>query len=149
MYAIHLSAVDNAGNIKTTRRFVLFDDLSEVTFNYKGFTFVETASAQTNFTWVTKDTGNLLVRWTGRFMNQRHEHNMWLARVNPYPNIEASHDDYDGRRTVNEVPNVQGKIVLLNFYTQFFIIRNRAFRKGFFACEINTTLWSKIFIKST
>lgn len=149
MYAIHLSAVDNAGNIKTTRRFVLFDDLSEVTFNYKGFTFVETASAQTNFTWVAKDTGNLLVRWTGRFMNQRHEHNMWLARVNPYPNIEASYDDYDGRRTVNEVPNVQGKIVLLNFYTQFFIIRNRAFRKGFFACEINTTLWSKIFIKST
>lgn len=133
MYAIHLSAVDNAGNIKTTRRFVLFDDLSEVAFNYKGFTFVETASAQTNFTWVTKDTGNLLVRWTGRFMNQRHEHNMWLARVNPYPNIEASYDDYDGRRTVNEVPNVQGKIELLNVYTQCFIYNiNMTFRRVVF-----------------
>lgn len=114
MYAIHLSAVDNAGNVKTIRKFVLFDDLSKVTFNNNGFTFLETASAQTNFTWVSKDISNLLVRWTGRFMNQRHEHNMWLARVNPYPNIEASYDDYDGRRTVDEVPNVQGKIEFLN-----------------------------------
>lgn len=114
MYAIHLSAVDNAGNVKITRKFVLFDDLSKVTFNNNGFTFLETASAQTNFTWVSKDISNLLVRWTGRFMNQRHKHNMWLARVNSYPNIEASYDDYDGRRTVDEVPNVQGKIEFLN-----------------------------------
>lgn len=41
MYVIYFFVVDNVGNRKIIRRFVLFDDFLEVIFNYKGFIFVE------------------------------------------------------------------------------------------------------------
>lgn len=112
MYTVHFSAFDKAGNVKTSRKLILYDNLSIVTINNKRVTRVETASANTNFTWVSEDTTSVLVKWTGRFMNERHTHNMWLALVNPYHGIETAYDDHDGRRTVDEVPNVQGTLFL-------------------------------------
>lgn len=111
MYAIHLSAVDKAGNIKMSRKLVLYDNLSKVTFNVKRNTRVETASSQTNFTWVTKETNKIFVKWWGRFINHRHDNSRWLTKINPYPKIDRAYDDFDGRRTVDEVPNIQGILV--------------------------------------
>lgn len=113
MYAIHLSAVDKAGNIQTSRKLVLYDNLSKVTFNGERNTRVKTASSQTNFTWVTKNTNMIFVEWYGRFMNHRHDNLRWLTKINPFPKIGRAYDDFDGRRTVDEVQNIQGILVTI------------------------------------
>lgn len=112
MYAVHFTAIDKAKNKKTSRKLVFYDNISQVSFLHKKVTRVETASANTNFTWISKDTNLVLVKWTQRFRNERHEQNMWLDDVQPAHGIENAYDDHHGSRTVDKVPNVYGKFCL-------------------------------------
>lgn len=108
MYAIHFTTIDKAKNHKTSRKLVLYDNLSHVSFLPTKVTRIDTASAATNYTWVNEDTNVILAKWTERFRNARHESNRWLTNVSPYTNIEDVYDDHHGRRTIKEVPNVYG-----------------------------------------
>lgn len=108
LYAIHFTTVDKAKNHKTSRKLVLYDNLSHVSFLPTKVTRIDTASAATNYTWVNEDTNIILAKWTERFRNARHESNRWLTTVSPYTNIEDVYDDHHGRRTIEEVPNVYG-----------------------------------------
>ncbi|XP_055997828.1 uncharacterized protein LOC125647098 [Ostrea edulis] len=106
MYAIHFSAYDKAGNHKTGRKVLLYDNKAEVTANPTKVTRVITASQETNYVWVTKDTRYVDVLWKDRFRNYRHETNRWLNKVDSAYGIESKYDDHYGDRQVAEIPNV-------------------------------------------
>lgn len=113
MYAIHFTALDKAKNHKTSRKLVLYDNQSYVSYLPTKVTRISSASAATNYTWVNEDTNIILVKWTDRFRNERHESNRWLTAVSPYTNIEDVYDDHHGRRTIEEVPNVYGLLSVI------------------------------------
>ena len=136
MYAIHLTATDKANNQKSSRRLVLYDNISQVSYLPNKITRIETASASTNYTWVSEDTNIILAKWTERFRNSRHDSNRWLTKVSPYPGIEDLYDDHRGKRTIGEVPNVSGLCFsksMFTIYLQFnelCIVKNEFFLKG-------------------
>jgi hypothetical protein len=109
MYAIHFSAYDKARNYKTGRKVLLYDDISEVTFNPTKVTRVLTASKETSYVWVTKNTRLVDVMWIDRFRNYRHEVNRWLNKVAATYGVESKYDDHYGDRQVAEIPNVHGE----------------------------------------
>ena len=108
MFAIHFSAYDKAGNHKTSRKVLLYDNISEVTFKPDKVTRVVTASAETSYEWVVKDTRDVDIFWKDRFGNWRHESNRWLNMVTPNHAVESRYDDHYGERQVDEIPNVHG-----------------------------------------
>ncbi|XP_078334035.1 uncharacterized protein LOC111124258 [Crassostrea virginica] len=106
MFAIHFSAFDKAGNHKTSRKVLLYDNISEVTFKPDKVTRVVTASAETSYEWVVQDTRDVDIFWKDRFGNWRHESNRWLNKVTPHHAVESRYDDHYGERQVDEIPNV-------------------------------------------
>lgn len=128
LYAIHFTAIDKAENNKTSRKLVLYDNKSHVSFLPTKVTRIGTASAATNYTWVNEDTTIILAIWTDRFQNIDHEFNRWLTVVSPYKNIEDIYDDHHGRRTIEEVPNVYG---LLSVMKQLYFIQRLLYNKMF------------------
>ena len=110
MFAIHFSAFDKAGNHKTSRKLLLYDNNSSVTFNpdTSRVTSVVTASPETSFKWVVKDTRDVDISWKDRFRNWRHESNRWLNKVTPHLAVESRYDDHYGERQVDAIPNVHG-----------------------------------------
>lgn len=113
MFAIHFSAFDKAGNYKTSRKVLLYDNISEVTFKPGKVTRVITASSETNYEWVTKDTQYVDILWKDRFLNHRHEINRWLNKVKQNKAVESRYDDHYGERQVDLIPNVHGKLISL------------------------------------
>lgn len=135
MYAVHLTATDKANNQQSSRRLVLYDNISQVSYLPNKITRIETASASTNYTWVSEDTNIILAKWTERFRNSRHDSNRWLTKVSPYPGIEDLYDDHRGKRTVDEVPNVSGlrfsksTITIYLQFNELCIVKKRIFFK--------------------
>lgn len=109
LYSIHLTANDKAGNYKTTRRFVLYDNNSHVSHNPFMNSRVETATKNTNYTWIVDNTTPIYVTWKGRFRNALHHHNKWLNKISPSHGISEPYDDYTGVTNVNYIKNVYGE----------------------------------------
>lgn len=109
MFAIHFTAYDKAGNHKTSRKMILYDDQSVITQKPNKVTRIVTASSETSYVWVVQDTGTIVVRWTDRFINVRHENNRWLNKVNSHIAVEDKYDDHYGERQISEINNVHGK----------------------------------------
>lgn len=70
---------------------------------------VETASENTDYTWVVDHTTPIYITWNGRFRNALHHHNKWLNKISPSHGISKSYDDYAGVRNVNHIKNVYGE----------------------------------------
>lgn len=109
LYSIHLTAYDKAGNYKTTRRFVLYDNNSHVSHNPFKISRVESASENTNYKWVVDNTTPIYITWKERFRNALHHHNKWLNKISPSHGISEPYDDFTGVRNVNQIENVYGK----------------------------------------
>ncbi|CAG2233138.1 unnamed protein product [Mytilus edulis] len=112
MYSLHLVAYDKAGNYKSGRTLFLFDNLSMVDIKGNKPTYCSTASKDTSYTWVTKDTGRVKIDWKGRFINIRHNAGKWLNPVQTYAKGEGvvTYEDLYGSRTHVGIKNV-GAIV--------------------------------------
>ena len=108
MFAIHFSAFDKAGNNKTSRKVLLYDNSSAVTFNPDKVTRVVTASAESSYEWVVEDTNEVDIFWQDRFRNWRHEDKGWLNKVKPHWAVDSKYDDHYGERQVDEIQNVHG-----------------------------------------
>ena len=108
MFAIHFSAFDKAGNHKTSRKVLLYDNSSAVTFNPDKVTRVVTASAESSYEWVVEDTNEVDIFWKDRFRNRRHEDKGWLNKVKPHLAVDSKYDDHYGERQVDEIQNVHG-----------------------------------------
>ncbi|XP_061176006.1 uncharacterized protein LOC133184957 [Saccostrea echinata] len=116
LFSIHLTAYDNAGNYKTARCFVLYDNDSHVSYYPLHVTRVKSASEKTNYTWVVDDTKIVNVQWTKRFRNILHDHNKWLDEISPSYGITKSYDDYSGQRSVTKINNINGCV---DFKTEY------------------------------
>ncbi|XP_061193435.1 uncharacterized protein LOC133201664 [Saccostrea echinata] len=128
MYSLLFAAYDKAGNKKTARRLIFFDDRSVVSHDPTKHTYVITGTANTNYTWIVQDTNTVILKWKGRFRNALHHVNGWLTSVAPYHDVDKSYDDYSGKRTVNAIDNVQGCVNFRVGYSVFDGSRVKDFR---------------------
>lgn len=112
LYSIHLTAYDKAGNYKTARRFVLYDNDSHVSHNPYEHSRVESGSKNTNYTWIVDNIRTINVVWRNRFRNVWHDNNKWLNRISESHGISNRYDDNTGVRNVTLIKNVYGKLLL-------------------------------------
>lgn len=68
LYGIALEVLDNAGNVKSARRFVMFDKSSEIKINFLKYLKVDSASPETNYIWQTHRKRSCL-SWDDRYYN--------------------------------------------------------------------------------
>ncbi|XP_062589946.1 uncharacterized protein LOC134251560 [Saccostrea cucullata] len=68
LFGISLEVLDHAGNVKSARRFVMFDNSSEIKINDEKRLKVYTASSKTNYTWQT-NKGQSCLSWENRYYN--------------------------------------------------------------------------------
>lgn len=147
MFAIHFTAFDKAGNHKTSRKVILYDDQSVITQKPNKVTRIVTASSETSYVWVVQDTGTIVVRWTDRFINVRHENNRWLNKVNSHIAVEDKYDDHYGERQITEINNVHGK-GLCGFFRMISKLENIIFLplKFMFQCSWTDYTISRLLI---
>lgn len=105
-YSVEIIPHDRAGNHKTARRIVLFDDNSVV--DKKGDD-PEVVQANQYF-WITEDSDRIDVRWPGRYINRRHHDQGWLNAVKEKAEVSSELDDHQAisDRNVQEFHNIEG-----------------------------------------
>ncbi|XP_038044290.1 uncharacterized protein LOC119718928 [Patiria miniata] len=116
VYSVILSVVDNAGNVRQSRRFVFFDnDPDDVTIQSNFSLCVVSATEETDFMWLTnldpsKGATSVQLDWTGHFINERHHSQGWLKPIGSYVGgtIDADYDQHFGKRGRAAVPNALG-----------------------------------------
>ncbi|XP_022100380.1 uncharacterized protein LOC110984469 isoform X2 [Acanthaster planci] len=116
VYSIVLAVVDHAGNVKRSRRFVFFDnDPNDVTIQSDSPLRVVSATAETNFTWLTnlesgRGTTTVGLDWTGHFINVNHHNQGFLKPIGSYAagTIHSDYDQYFGQRGRAGIPNKLG-----------------------------------------
>ncbi|XP_022103276.1 uncharacterized protein LOC110986013 isoform X2 [Acanthaster planci] len=116
VYSFILSAIDNAGNVKLSRRFVFFDDdLDDVTVKNNSPLRVVSATAETNYLWLTNldssgRTTPVQLAWTGHFTNVHHHNQGLLKPIGFYVagTIDSDYDQNFGRRGRAAIPNALG-----------------------------------------
>ncbi|CAG2200973.1 unnamed protein product [Mytilus edulis] len=119
MYSVVFFAIDQAGNMKPARTLFLYDDSSHVEMNNGTTMKVEQARKDTNYVWVDVDSPVLKVKWPGRFKNEEHYKQLWLASVKPRKHVDPEYDDHYGKRKTTTVPHRQG---IVRFETQFTVL---------------------------
>ncbi|XP_061166364.1 uncharacterized protein LOC133175283 [Saccostrea echinata] len=115
LFEIHLEVVDNSGegNVQIARRFVLFDNCSNVQKNPNKNLFIATADINSNRTWQTQKR-KLCFDWTGRFFNTLHKKTNLLKPIKRKSTIAEDYEDNDYPLPRNGTANIDG-IVELNF----------------------------------
>ncbi|XP_038062737.1 uncharacterized protein LOC119733220 [Patiria miniata] len=116
VYSIVLSVVDNAGNVRLSRRFVFFDDdPHDVTLQDDSSLRVVSATAETNYVWMTSldSSGGMTsvqLDWTNRFMNAPHHNQGLLKPIGSYVagTIDSDYDQNFGKRGRAAIPNTLG-----------------------------------------
>ncbi|KAK3589056.1 hypothetical protein CHS0354_008706 [Potamilus streckersoni] len=106
-YAVFLVAFDKAKNHARARRIIMFDDDPIINFTHGSRTIVKTASVETNYTWITRNTSVVEVDWKGRFISKNTDQGKWLNKVKDI-SLDRAYDDYEGKRTVDRKDNVRG-----------------------------------------
>ena len=108
IYAVLLDVYDRAGNVKSARKLVLYDDGSLITRSPTTPLRVTSAAAVTSWKWQQTE-GAVTVTWAGRYANTFHDHNKVLDEVETELDVESSYDDNEGSMTVAGVDNVVGE----------------------------------------
>ncbi|KAL3841827.1 hypothetical protein ACJMK2_019926 [Sinanodonta woodiana] len=118
-YFVILTCFDKAENFKSTRRILLFDDASVVSIQHQFRNLVLSATKETNYTWIIDRPSIIHVKWTNRFINERHHAMKWLNKVNPDSAVTADYDDMEGERTIYLKTNVNA---ILAFHVKYVIM---------------------------
>ncbi|KAL3843249.1 hypothetical protein ACJMK2_021191, partial [Sinanodonta woodiana] len=105
VYAILLRAVDKAGNRKSSRRIMIFDNVSNVKI-MNDPSKVTSASKETNYTWITTPCETIHIEWFNRFANKEHERSGWLNSVQKVNEVDIVLDDNEGERQINRKDNI-------------------------------------------
>ncbi len=115
MYSAILEVYDVAGNQANARTLILYDPTSEISLDSAQPLLVESASPETNYTWLTtlkndQNTNDVKVSWKNHFINKEHIAKSLLISVGTfnYKQIKLNYDDDDGNRTREAVPNSLG-----------------------------------------
>ncbi|KAK3612524.1 hypothetical protein CHS0354_024496 [Potamilus streckersoni] len=106
-YAVILITIDKAGNKKSSRRILIFDNISVVE-KMNAPLRVTSASKETNYKWITSPCESIHVEWYNRFANKNHEGNGWLNSVEKVNEVDSILDDNEGERQISKKDNVHG-----------------------------------------
>ena len=109
MYSVIVVVYDKAGNFKSTRCLIFYDNQSKVDAKPNKRTIVTQTSKETNYTWVSVTEKTLNVAWEDLFINERHKNHSWLSVVASLPKVDNVYDDHFGKRDVMAIPNAHGK----------------------------------------
>ncbi|KAK3589123.1 hypothetical protein CHS0354_017089 [Potamilus streckersoni] len=115
LYAILLEVHDIAGNVKGTRRFVLYDNSSSVQIDHGHILRVTSAYEKTNYTWQVNH-GSICLEWTGRYYNSYHKENNLLRNIRSDASVSPEYDQIHGHLPISGTPNVDG---IVEFYYQW------------------------------
>ncbi|XP_071964161.1 uncharacterized protein [Antedon mediterranea] len=132
LYSVVLEVFDLAGNVQLARRFILFDDINNVTFKLDTSLLVISASIDTGFEWLTDLHSNVLVDWTNHYTNEYHEVHKLLNEIGDYYSTEllpgkqlthvlppqifsplcnlSQYDQWNGTRGIIAIPNKLGVV---------------------------------------
>ncbi|KAL3871815.1 hypothetical protein ACJMK2_039787, partial [Sinanodonta woodiana] len=107
VYAVVLRAFDKTGNIKASRRILIFDNISALEIKNDP-SKVASASIETNYSWITEPRKFVRVEWKNRFSNTVYEEKRWLQSVEKLYEIPSDLDDNEGERQIERKKNVHG-----------------------------------------
>ncbi|XP_071080846.1 uncharacterized protein [Haliotis cracherodii] len=82
MYVTYVQVHDVAGNVRFTRRFLLYDNSSKLEVNTNAVLRVTSASADTRYTWQIHH-GNIQLDWNERYHNDHYVKNDYFCHVKP------------------------------------------------------------------
>ncbi|XP_033124572.1 uncharacterized protein LOC117122905, partial [Anneissia japonica] len=119
LYSVVLEVFDVAGNVQLARRFILFDDINNVTFKLDTSLKVTSASPDTGFEWLTDLHSNVQVDWTNHYINEFHDVNKLLNEIGDYHSTElaSAYDQWNGTRGRNAIPNKLGVVKFEDTYS--------------------------------
>ena len=114
-YSFILQTLDNAGNIRYSRRLLFFDNSSSLVIDSSSPLIVTSAVSQTNFLWQNSTEGPIVISGRGHFFNTHLRGSNLLAPVNSLNDSIA--DEYDhpligGRYPRGGTPNALGVVRL-------------------------------------
>lgn len=110
LYEILLEVVDKAGeggNVRSARRFILFDNTSKILFNENKPLLVTTAHIQNGKYWQTEKK-EICVNWTDRFYNDYHKKNNLLLPIKKSAQFSGVFEQLNGSLSINGTENVNG-----------------------------------------
>ncbi|XP_066299084.1 uncharacterized protein [Branchiostoma lanceolatum] len=118
-YCFLLTVDDVAGNYQRARRFLIYDDVNNVTVDTHHPLWVDSAAANTSHLWQTDLQDSLgrgtkvSLKWPGRYRNLFHHQHKLLAAIEPYdPPIAAGYEEVTGlpplQRSRQAIPNTYG-----------------------------------------
>ncbi|XP_078575733.1 uncharacterized protein LOC144861637 [Branchiostoma floridae x Branchiostoma japonicum] len=118
-YCFLLTVDDVAGNYQRARRFLIYDDVNNVTVDAHQPLWADSAAVNTSRLWQTNlqnslGTGSKVsLKWPGRYRNLFHHQHKLLAAIEPYnPPIEAGYEKVTGlppqTRSRQAIPNTYG-----------------------------------------
>ena len=136
IYSCILEVSDEANNTRYARRFVIYDNTSQVTVQDNNPLYCMSASEPSGYKWQTNITNDINgktrvdISWADHFVNEVHEAGHFLSLVGPYQprltdgrrrvdykKIEEAFDDFEGTRTRSGIENVNS-IVKFEFAHQ-------------------------------
>lgn len=118
LYGIALEVLDNAGNVKSARRFVMFDNSSEIKINFLKHLKVDSANPETNYTWQTHRTRSCL-SWDDRYYNSYNYRCNLLRKIQKdfHGVYQGIYEQQTGILPVSGTKNVHG---ITSFYYSWF-----------------------------
>lgn len=91
-YSFVLQTLDHAGNMRFSRRLVLFDNSSTLTIEPSEPLVVTSAVPQTMYRWQNSTSDPIVVSGQGHFYNSHLRSNAWLAPVGNRFNVSQDYD---------------------------------------------------------
>ncbi|KAL4219902.1 hypothetical protein ACF0H5_020314 [Mactra antiquata] len=107
LYSILLEVKDIADNVQQARRFVLFDESTNISVDNKRSFHVTSASTVTNYVWQTHHN-DVCLDWTDYFYNEFYITNSVLGKIKPHDGIKDIYEQQSGVLPVSGTPNVHG-----------------------------------------
>ncbi|XP_046569973.1 uncharacterized protein LOC124278290 [Haliotis rubra] len=107
LYAVILEVHDTAGNIKSVRRLVLYDNSSKLMTDSSKPLQVVSATQKSSFKWQT-NLAPVCIDWKGRYSNDEMRDNNLLEPVRPQVEVVAGYDQTTGILPISGTPNVDG-----------------------------------------
>ncbi|XP_052250926.1 uncharacterized protein LOC127858080 [Dreissena polymorpha] len=108
LYTVYLNVHDRAGNVRTARRFVLYDYTSLIGKSNESLMYFKTANPETGSKW--QNTTNVCLTWGNYFVNEVHMRNNFLNAIESDPRFKITgvYEQTTGLLPVSGTPNVNG-----------------------------------------
>ena len=109
LFCVTLEVKDVADNVKQARRFFLYDNATNISSRKDKPFYVESASADTNYTWQTHHN-DICLNWYDHFFNKFYLENPLLSRILPdqFGLISGIYEQNTGILPVSGTTNVYG-----------------------------------------